>query len=156
MLVHNKFKVCFLELSGLYFSQNILDPQLVKSTDAKPQIQRANCTHSGENRACSTQSWWLQFAKGVVRLSNMKVNTREMEIKLYYSEKYKALMWKHLVMFKDEQEAWCGWGGVSKREKKERERSELTGSETLQVIMITSSFRRNYFNFMYRREHDLT
>lgn len=36
MLVHNKFKVCFLELSGICFSQNILDPQLVKSTDAEP------------------------------------------------------------------------------------------------------------------------
>ena len=98
----------------------------------------------------------MQFAKGVVRLSNMKVNTREMEMKLYYSEKYKALMWKHLVMFKDEQEAWCSCGGVSKREKKGRERSELIGSETLQVIMITSPFRRNYCKFMYRREHDLT
>lgn len=60
----------------------------------------------------------MQFAKGVVRLSNMKVNTREMEMKLYYSEKYQALTWKHLGMFKDEQEDWCGCGGVSKREKR--------------------------------------
>lgn len=42
--------------------------------------------------------------KGVVRLSNMKVNTRKMKIKLYYSRKYKALTWKHLGTFKDEQE----------------------------------------------------